>query len=146
MIAVPCDYCGSTATKLVFETNDTNYHFPGTFRVVSCRQCGLVFLNPRPSDDEIEALYPDGDYSCFHVEGSCKALSPTHPTLTTAAARGLTIHCICDVGCGIGDFLCAAQQAGLHVYGVEPNRYARVPQHCGDKLGVAPGRQRLVAI
>lgn len=57
--SISCDSCGSSSAKPV-------YHFAINERnvdIVECIQCGLDYLNPRPSADAIEDFYEDNYYS-----------------------------------------------------------------------------------
>jgi SAM-dependent methyltransferase len=38
----------------------------GAFRVVVCRACGMVYLNPRPTAEALAAYYPAGNYYSYH--------------------------------------------------------------------------------
>ena len=44
-----CPVCQSVRTYYLFST--------GGHRVVRCEDCGLVFLNPQPSDEELARIY-----------------------------------------------------------------------------------------
>jgi SAM-dependent methyltransferase len=56
-----CDLCGQNDTKLLFTGKDKLHKNPGYFKVVQCNQCGLVYTNPRPTEEAIEYFYPS-DY------------------------------------------------------------------------------------
>jgi len=56
-----CDLCGQDKWWLQFITQDWMHHQPGKFQVVKCKNCNLVYLNPRPTADSILMYYPD-DY------------------------------------------------------------------------------------
>ena len=49
-----CNLCGATDPRELFTRT-----FDGTvvWRVVECRQCGLRYTNPRPTQDTIYAFY-----------------------------------------------------------------------------------------
>ena len=59
---VRCVLCEQDDAQLVFTTQDWLHHLPGEFRVVRCRQCGMVYLNPRPTRTDILRFYPE-DYA-----------------------------------------------------------------------------------
>src|SRR4051812_23856347 len=47
--AVRCELCGVDETTLYAEENG--------YRAVRCVRCGLLYVNPRPTIDEMKALY-----------------------------------------------------------------------------------------
>lgn len=123
---VPCDFCGCSDSDLVFEAKDTNYFYEGVFRLVRCRSCQLVYLNPRPAPESVSYFYPDGDYTCFRrAAGDNIRLGRNHPVMRIGANNRKPPGSLLDIGCGNGDFLVAARNAGWTVAGIEPNAYAR---------------------
>lgn len=53
----PCDLCGCSDFTVIFAHRDTGSPTDQPFRVVRCQDCGLVQLNPRPTDSDLAALY-----------------------------------------------------------------------------------------
>ncbi|SRR5712691_9139599 len=66
-----CEVCGAGAFRPVLEQRDLllDRREP-VFRVVQCEWCGLLFTNPRPSEDEIGSYYPEEYYSHYHRDFS----------------------------------------------------------------------------
>jgi SAM-dependent methyltransferase len=61
--AVRCDLCGSNETEMLIKQRDlllatTNEEFT----IVTCRNCGLIYLNPRPSSNTLSRFYPSQYY------------------------------------------------------------------------------------
>ena len=56
---VKCNYCNNDDTKFLFSKKDKFGLSECDFRVVQCRICGLIYVNPRPSEEEIYKFYPD---------------------------------------------------------------------------------------
>ncbi len=54
-----CLLCGSKEIASLWEGSDKKFRGQGRFTYVRCRGCGLVFLYPRPSDQEMAQYYPD---------------------------------------------------------------------------------------
>ena len=52
---VKCNLCGSDRTKLLFTGRDRLYDIAGTFNLVRCQVCRLVYINPRPAEKDILA-------------------------------------------------------------------------------------------
>jgi 2-polyprenyl-3-methyl-5-hydroxy-6-metoxy-1,4-benzoquinol methylase len=126
MEQVICDLCGRDDACLFYTLPDTNYGCQGTFRLVQCRGCRLVYQNPRPTAAEIGAYYLAAQYHPFRAvwEGGTAVPAPLHSQrakmLTTKVGPGRVL----DVGCGSGLFLLAMQKQGWQVAGVEPNETA----------------------
>ncbi len=63
---VECDLCGSSESVALFTHRD--FSVPGghgSFRLVECRGCGLIYLNPRPERSEIAPYYPQNYYDAL---------------------------------------------------------------------------------
>lgn len=90
----------------------------GEFNLVGCQNCGLQYLNPRPSPGEMGAYYPPAyrDYRASIDEPSRRRYQAHKLRKVQAYSRG---GGLLDVGCADGLFLHLAQQAGWEVRGVE---------------------------
>ena len=109
------------------------------WRILACRTCGMGALDPRPSPEEIAALYRAEDYYSSHG-GSGAETAPfrdaDHPSLW---ARYFGDHrlaplervlggtgALLDVGCSAGGLLATARSRGWHpVVGLELSPVAR---------------------
>ncbi|MBK5281137.1 MAG: hypothetical protein JJE16_03500 [Nitrospiraceae bacterium] len=59
MELVSCDLCRSDQSELVTRQRDLLLEVTqDEFTIVRCRQCGLIYLNPRPSKDLLGSYYP----------------------------------------------------------------------------------------
>ncbi|MBA3533115.1 MAG: class I SAM-dependent methyltransferase [Ardenticatenales bacterium] len=131
-VHIPCGFCGSeqyhphiTLTDRLGLVTDEQFH------VVSCAECTLLRLNPRPTVDELGAFYPD-DYAPFEqpIQSDHSPLRRwmrrrfqqkrvrAVRTFQPEAGRAL------DVGCATGLFLEALRSEGWQVQGVELNERA----------------------
>jgi SAM-dependent methyltransferase len=98
-----------------------------------CKNCGLIFTNPRPAEHHLERFYGGENYSCHTTEGSSSAGKKAAALLEFISARSLQpSKTLLDVGCGSGAFMAAAQKAGWKVSGMEPGERGR--ESCA-KLG-----------
>jgi SAM-dependent methyltransferase len=61
---VKCNLCNADNSRLLFHGRDRLYNKNGVFNVVKCNECGLVFLNPRPTQKAIGYYYPP-DYLAY---------------------------------------------------------------------------------
>jgi uncharacterized Zn finger protein len=59
MEVVACDLCDSTEHSFFLRSKDFVTKKEGLFSVVRCKECGLIFTNPRPDKKEILNYYPD---------------------------------------------------------------------------------------
>lgn len=57
---VPCPLCSCTEHSLRLESRDMLHGVPGTYRVVRCRKCRHLFMNPRPTLATLPLCYPVG--------------------------------------------------------------------------------------
>ena len=82
------------------------------YRVVRCDDCGLVFLNPQPSDDELARICNAESSVARNAAAadSLRKISRYH-----GSARGRLLQ----IGCGDGEFLESAEGAGWDVTGIE---------------------------
>jgi 2-polyprenyl-3-methyl-5-hydroxy-6-metoxy-1,4-benzoquinol methylase len=94
-------------------------------RIVRCDDCGLLFINPQPSDDELARIY-GADY---FLGGDTETGRRTVSEIKQATARlylseirryrGSQSGRLLEVGCGDGDFLVSAEADGWQVTGVD---------------------------
>jgi 2-polyprenyl-3-methyl-5-hydroxy-6-metoxy-1,4-benzoquinol methylase len=135
---IDCPLCGSTHYRRKRSGPDYFMRLPGTFHLVECRVCGLLYQNPRPALAEIGRYYPNhyGSYDSAQAglrgrrgmmgwilrrgqHKRCRLIERSVPAITGAPRRLL------DVGCASGLFLEAMQgYAGWKVEGVELNQTA----------------------
>lgn len=59
METIDCEMCGGTSNRALFSQYDLAHHVTDElFTVVRCEACRLLFLNPRPTREEIGRYYP----------------------------------------------------------------------------------------
>ncbi len=126
---VACDLCGSSDHAPLFVGADYRFGRKGQYAVVQCNSCGLVFLNPRPTQETLvrlyEADYPDegGDHpaagwrSWETLRRFWHQLSGYSGDRLIARVKGRVV----DVGCGYGKLMLPLRQKGCEVYGTEVN-------------------------
>jgi len=115
--AKACHVCGGVRFYYLFSVSDC--------RVVRCNDCGLVFLNPQPSNDELAWIYSADYFLGSDTEKSSQAVreikQATARLYLSEISRYYGPRCgrLLEIGCGGGDFLVTAQAAGWRVTGVE---------------------------
>jgi SAM-dependent methyltransferase len=112
--------------------------------ISGCEACGLVFVNPFPTPDELATMYgPEGEWAHERVDESLApppALdappgSGSWPRMFDAIRRDLdVIHPpagarVLDFGCGRGKFLDVLKPCGWETFGIEPAMDAAFPRH-----------------
>jgi 2-polyprenyl-3-methyl-5-hydroxy-6-metoxy-1,4-benzoquinol methylase len=117
---INCPLCKFDRTKFLFKRNDclhqTNQDY---FNVVQCKQCNTVYLNPRPTEDEIHNFYPEEFYDTTHtpertILEKAKGLIGKHELV-----RRLKPGAVLDVGCSKGEFLYMMKTMGWDVTGFD---------------------------
>lgn len=101
------------------------------FRIEECSNCGLMRINPQPSDNELAAIYGANYFIALDdKEGQShasvlKSKTADHyldhlESYTGAPLNGRLL----EIGCGQGDFLVRAAARGLSVTGIEYSGHA----------------------
>jgi len=135
---VPCELCGTRDSVEIVATRERD----GTpLRVVMCPHCGLVWNDPRPSAEALEAYYRE-EYRLDY-----KGTVEPKPKHTLRAVRVAIARCrklraelspgqpVLDLGAGGGEVVYVLQRLGFDARGLEPNEgYARFAR---EQLGVA---------
>ena len=147
MESTPCPMCGANAGRLLFEGHDLLHHGEGTFTLNTCRTCGHIYQNPRPSIEQIGCYYPQ-NYMPF-----LKAIEDEPNWWKRLDRRyGRSRRCqavhkaagevgrLLDVGCATGIFLDGMRTLGWQVAGVEPTASAVEYARTRFALDVFEGR------
>lgn len=115
-----CDLCGSLNSKPL-------WHIDGQW-LVRCKDCSLVFLQRRPSQGALQALYSESYFqSSDPLKEGYEDYFSMRPGLIQVFKERLEMiegYCpgkghILDVGCAMGFFLEVARERGWQCQGVE---------------------------
>ena len=114
---VQCNLCDSRST-------DSLLVFDDSWRLVKCKKCGLVFVNPRPRQDDLIGGYQKWG-SSEDESDIARIRNSTVPALRYEVKRIVNSHShkgrVLDVGSGCGFFLKLMKNAGWDVLGVDPS-------------------------
>lgn len=123
MTEMRCPICHS----LKLETKPFGYRFAGKWlQAIACTNCGIIFLDPQPTAEEITQLYSkeyfEGDFRCGHAgsyfdEESIGGI--VDHRLLQRIRRFKPGGRFLEIGCAGGAFLHAARDVGYTVRGVE---------------------------
>ena len=129
-----CILCGDTKKKLLVKKDP--------WCIYRCASCGLGFLDPRPSKEDIVGLY-DKEYCEDQFVDGGEVNSPEFKkrlsleTHRVRFFRGLKRKGkILDIGCGYGYFLAACRaRYGYDVHGLEVSEWAA--RYAAERLGLS---------
>lgn len=121
---IPCPLCTSEDLVCV----GTRDRHGDTLKTDLCRTCGHVFINPQPTQSELDAYY--GEQYRASYKG---VVTPKQKHVYRAGLRAMErltrlipyVHKgerVLDIGAGGGEFVYLAGPHGLNAQGVEPNR------------------------
>jgi len=118
---VGCNLCKSENLEYLYQIPDEKFNPSEVFSVVECKDCGLGFVNPRPSPLEMSRYYPPEFYQT--LSGS----EPKDLERLKSQAEYISKYIsksndkrLLDVGCANGAFLKLMKSNGYNVHGVDP--------------------------
>jgi ubiquinone/menaquinone biosynthesis C-methylase UbiE len=93
--------------------------------IVQCRQCGLVYTDPRPNGRDIVETYQAVEDPLYLEEREGRVLTFEHHLKPLERLTGLPDgRPLLDVGCYTGVFVEIAGRHGWDAWGVEPSQWA----------------------
>lgn len=112
-VHVLCSYCGADGGKTLRKL--------GPYSIVCCSECGFVYLNPRPSEEDLAAYYqkhylPQNANSIQTWREMMRSVfSIAADEIEKTQPKGTLL----DIGCGFGFFLQEMNCRGWEVTGIE---------------------------
>ncbi len=117
----PCLHCNSQQVDLELEVQDI---VGDSFQLYRCKDCTLLFLNPLPSEEQLQSAYNQSYYG----EGESKFLPWIETVIDFLRSRNAHSFskrippkaCVLDFGCGNGQFLSQLARFGAYeLHGLE---------------------------
>ncbi len=133
---INCNICNIDDTRFLFEAKDLNCSKRENFNVVQCKKCGLVYLNPQPSEEELRIFYPvdyyinEGSELNLDIQKLWRENSRKLKKILNYKGAGK----ILDIGCKRADFLAGLRAEGWDVYGLDISEVAA--KYAKDKYGI----------
>ncbi|MFH1905618.1 MAG: class I SAM-dependent methyltransferase [bacterium] len=120
---INCPICNKNYSKRLFETNDFRLHTTfQEFNLCLCKNCGFVYVNPQPNEDELGKFYPESYYNptplileFFYKPFANMITKKMIGDIKKVKRNGKLL----DVGCGSGFFLKELLKYGYDAYGID---------------------------
>jgi 2-polyprenyl-3-methyl-5-hydroxy-6-metoxy-1,4-benzoquinol methylase len=126
MEEVICNLCGGKDARIKLQVYDWYWYNGGPFTIVQCAQCGLTYLNPRPSSSEINGYnqsmwerWSVSDESQEHIGSGQTARITYREMLRDLSALMPQKGSLLEIGIGQGGFLKVFQDDGWNVFGID---------------------------
>ena len=127
---VNCNLCGGKDSKLKYRINSVD--------IVRCANCGLMYINPRPSGEIIEKIYNTNYFNnknFYAVNGNLygyESYLSEKGDIQRSFSRVIkrldgyvsVKERLLEIGCAMGFFLELAKNDGWQVYGLEVSKDA----------------------
>jgi SAM-dependent methyltransferase len=115
-----CNLCGADDAKLLYRQRDERLRVDEIeWNLVQCRRCGLGYLNPRPTREEVTVYYPE----TYFADRAHMADRYRREASYVPGDGGRLL----DVGTARGDFLAVMRDRGWDVTGIEFSQGAGNP-------------------
>lgn len=120
---IPCAVCGSHAVDVVADTDRDGR----PLRNVLCRECGLVWVDPRPTGDQLRQFYAEQYRSSYKGAAEPKKkhcyreMLRANQRVARLRERYRPGDRLLDVGAGAGFFSYVLAASGVDYQGIEPN-------------------------
>ncbi len=152
-----CLICSSDDSEILYTGFDRLFGDDDVYNLVECRECCFIYLNPRPTQKELEKYYPPDYYSFkkwkqktglikgIYRKAKWNYLNRFDGTRFMGVPEYKKNGRILDFGCGSGEVLGILKRFGWETYGVEKNEEAanfarskglEIYQHDIDSLDV----------
>lgn len=128
-----CNLCQSSEFVVFKKIDD--------YRLVKCKKCGLIYLNPRPDQQELNEKYSQRYYAqtLFSKQVTTEQQITQQIKKNMEKARRIMNivghkQTLLDIGCGMGFFIACMRQLGWDVAGIDISQWAC--SFAKEKLGM----------
>ena len=125
----PCEVCGDTSFTQLFAKEDHHFH--------RCQACGLIRLDPQPTDATLASIYGGHYYKAWGVQtGADRVYDLKKKTFQKHVFNHVNLPFgarILDCGAAFGALMSAAAENGWNPYGIELAEDAAV--HIRSRFG-----------
>lgn len=117
LVETQCVVCGAADAAPEASGRDFEHAtVPGEFQFVRCRRCDHLYLNPRPSIEDLQAIYP-ANYYAYSDGGNplaarLRRMREQRKVRLFRRAIGEASRRILDLGCGNGRLLSLLREFG----------------------------------
>jgi len=129
---VVCNLCGSSEYKVKYKPTNTDFDpkeifsasggIMGTQQIVECKQCGMIYVNPRIKQDVVISGYSDAEDELY-VSQEEGRINTFKKALKLVEKYSPDKGKILDIGAAAGFFLHVAKENGWETFGVEPSKW-----------------------
>lgn len=122
MEKIRCILCGVDDYKVILKSKDYRFHLSNNlYHLVECNRCGLTYLNPMPTEEEVSKFYPENYYTSKNL--SDKITRSYSMLMEKMKAAEINKYKnggrILDLGCGTGDFLSVFDYKKWERFGID---------------------------
>lgn len=156
-VSAACPLCGGERSELFRAAPDRFSPQAGAlYKIHRCLQCNMIYLNPRPAEENSGRFYEHADYLPFaSLTAAPSLIARVYERVRRANLRWKrrvvteflqrnndkkTAGKLLDVGCGTGEFLAEMKLAGWQVEGLERDERAAKWAREQQQIPVTAGR------
>jgi SAM-dependent methyltransferase len=104
IVHMPCDNCGEDDHEILFSLPGM-WIITATYNLGRCRQCGHLYIDPRPDAATLQSLY-DANFYRGRIAELVEGTVDHHSTMLNHVRRLVPVGSkLLDIGCGVGDFI-----------------------------------------
>lgn len=122
---VGCALCHSKSYTKTLTARDPDFISEELYNLVKCNECGLVFTNPQPCEEELSKFYTQqyyGRLKIYPYDFIERILNWFQQLRVKRVKKRIQSGRVLDIGCGKGLFLGALLKEGFQVYGIETSQ------------------------
>jgi 2-polyprenyl-3-methyl-5-hydroxy-6-metoxy-1,4-benzoquinol methylase len=131
LVTLPCDLCGSYNEKMLYTKKGVLTGYP--FKIVKCKSCGFIYINPKLNEEGINSLYNEDYYSGKGFDSYVDYIDDYYNDRESGFHLSILNEIrnyvqppskLLDFGCGLGNFLRLTLKAGYESVGYDVSEFA----------------------